>query len=312
MASPLTAFSQMAGMLAIVLVGYVAGKLDYLDDHTVKHLSRFVMDIAMPCLVVGSATGLDPEAATVEVPWSFALATLLWFSLLLCSHIMNIVLRTHREQRGLYLFAGACTNTSFIGIPMAIAILGHESAVSASIFDMLTTVFNFTIGFAILSRGGEGSERKTFSDVLKAPVVYACLIAVAMFFTGWELPAGPRDVLTSIGGITSPVAMLVVGALVAQADFKSVFTEWRAYPFAIVRQLVLAIALFLILRAIVPEPMLAEIFALMFALPTGAIVPTFADMCGADASLAARNTVVSTLLSFALIPAVIAFVAAFA
>ena len=71
-----------------------------------------------------------------------------------------------------------------------------------------------------------------------------------------------------------------------------------------------AVALFLVVCAVSPKPMLADLFAIMFALPTGAVVPTFADMCNANGELAAENTVVSTPLSFVLIPAVIAIVGA--
>lgn len=130
----------MVGMLVIVAVGYVAGELDYLDDHTIEHISNLVIDIAMPCLVVSSATELDPSAASTEVPWSFALATVLWFALLGTCWLCNHLLRTPREQHGPYLFAGTCTNTSFPGIPIAFAILGQRSAVGASIFDMVTTI----------------------------------------------------------------------------------------------------------------------------------------------------------------------------
>ncbi len=129
----------MVGMLVIVAVGYVAGELDYLDDHTIEHISNLVIDIAMPCLVVSSATELDPSAASTEVPWSFALATVLWFALLGTCLLCNHLLRTPREQHGPYLFAGTCTNTSFPGIPIAFAILGQRSAMGASIFDMVTT-----------------------------------------------------------------------------------------------------------------------------------------------------------------------------
>ncbi len=130
----------MVGMLVIVAVGYVAGELDYLDDHTIEHISNLVIDIAMPCLVVSSATELDPSAASTEVPWSFALATVLWFAPLGTCWLCNHLLRTPREQHGPYLFAGTCTNTSFPGIPIAFAILGQRSAVGASIFDMVTTI----------------------------------------------------------------------------------------------------------------------------------------------------------------------------
>ncbi len=132
----------MVGMLVIVAVGYVADELDYLDDHTIEHISNLVIDIAMPCLVVSSATELDPSAASTEVPWSFALATVLWFALLGTCWLCNHLLRTPREQRGPYLFAGTCTNTSFPGIPIAFAILGQRSAMGASIFDMVTTVLD--------------------------------------------------------------------------------------------------------------------------------------------------------------------------
>ena len=149
---------------------------------------------------------------------------MLWFALLGTCLLCNHLLRTPREQHGPYLFAGTCTNTSFPGIPIAFAILGQRSAVGASIFDMVTTVFNFTIGFAILSASGKDGQKKSPLDILKAPVVYACFIAIAMFFTGWQLPAEAQSVLASIGEITSPPAMLVVGALVAQAELRDNWT----------------------------------------------------------------------------------------
>lgn len=58
----------MVVLFIIVVVGYVARKLNYMDDAFDKKLSCIVIDITMPLLVLSSAMGRDVPDRTMILP----------------------------------------------------------------------------------------------------------------------------------------------------------------------------------------------------------------------------------------------------
>lgn len=74
-------------------------------------------------------------------------------------------------------------------------------------------------------------------------------------------------------------------------------------------QLVVPIALLFALRALGINESLVVVFTIMFAMPIGALAPSFAEQFGHDSMLAAKGTVLSTAAAFAIIPLVVAVMA---
>lgn len=69
------------------------------------------------------------------------------------------------------------------------------------------------------------------------------------------------------------------------------------------------IALLFALRALGINESLVVVFTIMFAMPIGALAPSFAEQFGHDSMLAAKGTVLSTAAAFAIIPLVVAVMA---
>ena len=302
------AVSQMVVLLLIACAGYLAAKLDFLDQHTVGKLTKLLLNVTLPCMILASVGDLDARAAQGQIAWAFGLSALQFFLLLAAGALSNLVLRTPRKERRLYLFMSVCTNTGFIGLPVATAIYGSQTVVISSIFIMVISVFVYSIGFGILARGDDGPVKIPWKSMVN-PAVVACLAALALFFAGARLPGLLEDALGMLGGITSPVAMLIVGVLMAGANLKDVVTEWRMYPYIVIRQLLVPLALFLALRALVPDAALVGVFVVMFAMPVGSMASAFAAQFGQDSMLAAKGTVLSTAASFAVIPVLVAVMA---
>ncbi|WP_270298601.1 AEC family transporter [Eggerthella sinensis] len=130
---------------------------------------------------------------------------------------------------------------------------------------------------------------------------------MGLLLAGVRLPAVIEGTLDMVGGITAPVAMLLVGVIVANMPLREVATEWRLYPFIVVRQLLVPAALFLALRPLVPDSVVLGLFVIMFAMPVGSMASMFAGQFGRDQALPAKGTVLSTMASFAIIPALVVF-----
>ena len=116
-----------------------------------------------------------------------------------------------------------CSNTSFIGIPVADALYGESAALLCSVFIMATSTLMYSVGIALLVGGGSGNKK----DVLRAvisPLTIAALLAIALVFSGLHLPLLLKDSLELIGSITPPVAMMLVGVIIANVKISRVYT----------------------------------------------------------------------------------------
>lgn len=57
MESALNGLSQMAILIIVAAVGFLAAKLDYLDEYTNQKLTKLLLNITLPCMVVASVHG---------------------------------------------------------------------------------------------------------------------------------------------------------------------------------------------------------------------------------------------------------------
>lgn len=326
-----SAVSQMATLLVITAVGFLATKLGYLDERVKDKITALLLNITLSCMIVASARNLESGQLEDRVILIFGLGVLQFFLLLIVACLFNGVFRVPRDQRSLYCIMSVCTNTGFIGIPIADALYGSESVLLCSVFIMVMSVLLYSIGVSILVSGqkydGEQGKHNSgmASDAARGPSISSgidagkivraifnpmtggALLALVLVFAHLSLPPVIQHSCELIGSITAPLAMMMVGVIIAHTKLASVVTEWRMYPFIILRQFIAPAALFLVLRTVISDPIVLGIFTVMFAMPVGTMTSMFCASYGRDAVLPAKGTILSTLASFIVVPLLILF-----
>ena len=318
MADIASVLGSMFSLIIVTVLGYVATKLGYLSAEIRPKLSSLILNITLPCTILVSVGKVDSSTGAEAITWSFVLAFALFFVMLAAGFIAVQLLRVPRAERSLYLFMGVLTNTGFIGFAVLESIFGGASVFLGSIFIAVSNVFLYSIGIAVLRSGGrraqaaDGAPRRRFVDVrgmlkdmVNVPLI-ASLVAMAVFFAGIELPSPIVQAADMAGGITAPLAMMLVGISIANANLREVLSEWRPWGFTIIRFLVAPLAAYAILALAVPSELALGVFVIMLAMPTGSMAGPLATTYGQDGNLAARGTIVSTIASFAIVPVLMA------
>ncbi len=327
----------MVILLLIACVGFVAGKLRYIDAATRDKLTKILLNITLPCMIVASVGELDASSAHGQLPWAFALAALQYLLFLAVGALCVPVLRVPKGQRLLYVFMSTCSNNGFIGLPVIAAIYGNQTVLFSSIFIMVIAFFFYSISFAILAMAGDETTGERRHDESGAgegasstnaqrglggrvvayarqipwksminPSMIASVLAIVILLAGISIPPVLEDAMDMLGSMTSPIAMMVVGALISGVNPRAVVSEARLYPFILIRHIIAPAVLFFALRALGFDDLLVTVFVVMFAMPVGSMAPTFASQFGCDPLLPAKGTVLSTVASFATIPALVA------
>ena len=316
MADISNAVFQMAILLIVTAVGYVAAKLAYLDMRVKDKITALLLNITLPCMIIASAGNLDASSLGMQVPLSLLLGAVAFFLWVLVAFLFNVVFRVPKQQRPLYYFMSVCSNTSFIGIPVADALYGESAALLCSVFIMAASTLMYSFGIALLVGGGTDlSKLKSSEDqihvIIRAvisPLTVSALLAIALVFSGFKMPALVQESMDLIGSITPPVAMMLVGVIIANEKVGNVLREWRLYPYIIIRQLLASAGAYVVLSLFITDPVLLGIFTVMFAMPVGSMAPMFCASYGKDAVLPAKGTILSTVASFAIVPCLVAFI----
>lgn len=138
--------NQMLVLCVPILVGYLAARLGYLDEDLNTKLSRLIVNIALPCLVVGSAFGTDglPDAPVVlELMFYSAIGYAIVYLLALA---IPALMRSSAAERGIYRFVVVFGNVGFIGYPVLSAIYGPCAVLYAAIAAIPESLILYSAG----------------------------------------------------------------------------------------------------------------------------------------------------------------------
>ena len=313
----LAVIGSMGSLVLVTLIGYVTARAGFLTSEVRPKLSALIFNVTLPCTILASVGEVDSSAGTEQITWSFVLGAALFFVMLAAAALACLALRVPRDERPLYLFMGVLTNTGFIGFAVLESLFGGGSVFLGSIFIAVSNVFLYSIGVGVLTSGGEkNGERNAASarssrltgmlkNVLNVPMV-ASLIALFVFFSGVPLPGPVAQAVDMVGGATSPLAMMLVGLAIAEADLRRVLGNWRLWGFSAIRFLLVPAACYLLLAPVVPDPLSLGVFIVMLAMPTGSMAAAIASAYGRPGEPLSQGTIVSTIASFVIVPVLMA------
>ena len=169
----------MLTLFALVVVGYVAGKLGYLGGDFDRQLSRLVINITCPALILSSAmTGELPDRRFILPLLLISLIT--YIILTGAAFLFPRYLTKKKDDEGAIGFALMFGNVGFMGYPVVASIFGHEAVFYAAVLNVVNTFAVFTVG-TILITGRSDVEQKRFEKkVLYSTPMLAAYLTMAI------------------------------------------------------------------------------------------------------------------------------------
>ncbi|WP_353663181.1 AEC family transporter [Hydrogenimonas sp. SS33] len=113
-----------------------------------------------------------------------------------------------KKRRAIFLVASLCGNTGNLGIPLGIAIFGDMSVPYTTMINLANVFFVNILGVYIYS-SGSFSPRQSVMNVVKMPILWSAVAALAVNAAGWRLPESVESVLR-LGAYASIVMQLLL------------------------------------------------------------------------------------------------------
>ena len=295
----------MITLFAIVVVGYAAGKLGYMGGTFDKRLSKVVIDITCPALILSSAmTGQLPDRRYILPLLLISVVT--YIVLTGIAYLLPRYLTRRQADEGVVGFALMFGNVGFMGYPVVASIFGHEAVFYAAVLNVVNTLAVFTIGTMLITGKSEVEGRKFQKKVLYSTPMFAAYLTMAIVALRIEgIPAYISQPLTMIGNITVPAALLIVGSSMSNLSPRAMLGNATVYVTALFRLAILPVAVYYLCRTLGFSEFVVNINTIVIAMPVATYGTILCLRNDKDTTLITEVTFITTLLSMLTIPALV-------
>lgn len=283
----------------MLLIGFIAGKLQYLNSQSNQSMSKILLNICLPLYIISAFN------YSFSKDILFNLLIVFIFGILIhpiCYFIGLLIYRNKEEnKKNIYTFALMFSNCGYIGFPIIESIYGNIGIIYGSIFLAPYNIFLWTIGVAMFNK--QSSNKYSIFN----PGVIAVFIGITLFIFQIELPYFLQKSITSVGSMTTPLSMLIIGGILSAIKIKEIFTNLSIYFLTFLRLIIIPILALLFLKLFKIDDVIIGICTLLVAMPVAVTLPILTQRYNSDTQLASKTVVISTLLSIITIPLIIIF-----
>lgn len=286
----------------IILAGYLSRKIGLLSDGASRELNRFVVWLALPCLMFDVVATTNWRAV-----WhpGFVAASLIGSFIVFAAGLLA------GRARGLSLadmsvdgLNASYSNAAYIGLPLMYLTFGEASRPFVVLAAALTLMALFAAGVILIEVAQHSGHRghivlaKVTRSILRNPIVMSPVAGLAWWLTGVPLPRPIDTFVSLLGAAASPAALAAIGLFLAARPI----TEAARHPSVLtlttikllVHPAITAVLAFYVFR--LPDQT-AVIAIAIAALPTGTGPFMVTEFYARDGKVTSGAILLSTMLS---------------
>lgn len=260
----------------------------------VDQISLLVTNFGTPCLVIHALLAAEVDRSMIGTMALATLSAIMVFMAINAAvlHLMKLSVRD-------YVSGLTFPNAGNAGLSLSLFAYGQPGLALGIIFFAVTSLTNFTVGQSILA--GRGN----LAAVLRSPMIYAVLIGVAGNLLHLQPPVWVMRSLQTAGGIAIPLMLFTLGVSLATLKVNDLRRGLLLSALRLLAGLGAGFGLSWVLGL---EGVARGVFIIQCAMPVAVVNYIFAVRYNRDPQTMASLVVISTLLSFATLPALLALV----
>lgn len=295
-------------LIAFTIPGYIIRKIKLVDAAAVSGLTVVLIFICQPFLTIANFQDSHYESYVLaNMAYAFLFSSACMLIMFLIAGLIFKKSKKPASQKGILITCSVFSNCGFMGIPfIKILFDGSENLsymlIYALIFIVAFNILTWTAGIFFMT-----GNRKyiSFKKAVLNPPTVAFLIALPFFILNLSLKEHFPPLFNAIkllGDMTTPIAMIILGIKLADIKFKEVINDFGLYASSALKLIVAPAIMFLLLLPFQIDIYLKTALFLSIAMPAASTIVALSQRFGADSSYAAKNQILSTVLSVITIP----------
>ena len=283
--------SVIAPVFLIAGIGFLWAKRGLPFDNTT--ISSLVMNVGSPCLVFSSLTRIHLEGSAFTNVLMASVGILIG-ALVLGAGLLMLL----RQPMRTFLPSLVHPNAGNMGLPLALMAFGDTGLALGIAYFFVNSVSQYTLGLAI------SSGRFSPTQLIRQPIIWAVAFALLVREADVAVPEFLANTTQIAGGLVIPAMLLMLGNSLASLKIDGLGI---ASVIAVAR-LVLGFGLGLAMISLLNlEGDVAGVVIMQATMPAAVFNYVFAERYGQQPEKVAAVILVSTVVSFLTLPALVAF-----
>jgi len=257
-------------------------------------ITTLITNIGTPCLVFFTLHEANLKVADFGI---MALATIL--AITGFAAVGGVVLRLSGLSFRAYAPSIMFSNSGNMGLPLCLLAFGEAGLALAIVFFAVSAIQQFTVGIVI------SSGSMSFEKLLKVPIIYAVALALLIMALDLKAPEAIVNTAQILGGMTIPMMLITLGISLAKLRITSL---GRSVGLSVLRLVLGFAGGWLVAMVLGLEGVERGVLIVQSAMPVAVFNYLFAQRYNTAPEEVAGMVVLSTVLSFATLPALLWFV----
>lgn len=290
---------QLTVLFFLMAVGYLINKLGILNSEYNKCISKLLLTIGIPGLLISSVADGNPFSNNYQIFNVLFVCTVIHIFIIALALIITKIFH-FGNQASVYRFMYVFPNAGFIGFPVINAIFGPEALIYATVFQLPSSILCYTYGIYLMS--GAGFNKKEALKSILNPCIVAALIACMLCVFDIHLPNLVVECGSYLGSITTPLGMVIIGSSLASCKIDIKKIDVRLYINVLIKMFIVPILCYLFLSLICKDAVLVAVLTITFGLPSATNTVVFANLYNKDIELASEGVFITTVMCLFSIP----------
>ena len=273
----------MLKLFLLLVLGFVLFKCHIFDEYTNKKISALIVNVASPMLIISSISWVEGSNKSI-VFLMIGAGILMYIGFIILGKIINRIFPFPKKDWPVYECMVVFANTGFMGYPVLLDVFGLVAVFYASLIHMAFNFFVYTYAIMCLTKGDDSEFKLNFKQLL-TPGIILIFVGIFIYLFDIQLPSVLMDTINSVGSLTAPLSMMMIGSSLAVYPIKDSFTDWRSYVFAFVRLMIVPFVTMIMCRLLHIDPYYANITIITNAMPVVSMVLMLATLYNANVNI---------------------------
>lgn len=293
-------FEQLVKMFFIMLLAFICYRVRLVSQEGNRVMSNLLLMVVNPCLIL--------TVYQTEYDSELVRGLLLAFAAAIVTHIIGILVTTFLirprggEDHSIERYNAMYSNCGFIGIPLIGSVLGDTGVFYLTAYMVMFNLFTWTHGVGLMEKR---FSIKNIKRGVLSPMFLSTVAAVILFFIQFRIPSVLLDSMNYVADMNTPLAMMVAGFSVAQADLPKMLRNIRLYFVSAVKLLLIPLLTIPVLLLMHLPQTVSLTMVIAAACPAAATGTMLAIRYKQNYTYSSEIFAMSTVLSIVTLPVVV-------
>lgn len=291
--------TQVMVMIGLMLVGYVMKHRNLIHKESKKDISDILLYIALPSATISAFN----QPVSDDLVQKGIVVLLFGLIAHMVAMLISKVLYAKQANgpKEVMSYVTVFSNCAFMGFPVMQSLFGEQGIFYASLYLLSFNLFIWTYGQILFTKK---MDRRAVKKALFNTGTLSVVVGATLLISPVKMPETISTIFSMLGSITTPLAMIVIGATLAECDFRTLLRGYQMYAATFVRLVGIPLLWIAVLKLLQMDDLLIAVCAMLVAMPAASNTAMFAEKFDSDTILASKTVVFSTIISMITIPVI--------